>query len=85
MSIWFAKRRRRGIVEPRLKAAWDGLAWGVPGVLTLTFVLRVTLGNDVPFEAVFWVGLVLTVLVFTLLRSRQVVADPAGAAQQPAE
>lgn len=84
MSIWFAKRRRKGIVEPRLKAAWDGLVWGVPGVLALTLFLRLTVGNQVPFEAVFWIGLGIVTLGFTFWRGRRPASVPDGAAQ-PAE
>lgn len=54
--IWLGKRRRRGHVEPMLRAAWDGVVWGAPAVLALTFLVRVLLGNEAPFAAIFWIG-----------------------------
>ncbi|MEG3086654.1 PepSY-associated TM helix domain-containing protein [Sphingomonas sp. PB4P5] len=54
--IWLGKRRRRGIVEPRLAGAWDGVVWGVPVALALTLAVRLTLGNAAPFAALFWIG-----------------------------
>ena len=68
MSIWFGKRARRGVHEPRLRAAWDGLVWGTPAMLVLTFVLRALFGNELflagfalPFAAIFWIGLLAVV------------------------
>ena len=52
--IWLGKRRRRGLVEPRLRAAWDGVVWGVPLALAATLLARLALGNDAPFAAIFW-------------------------------
>ena len=52
--IWLGKRRRRGIDEPRLRGAWDGVVVGTPVALTLTFAARVAFGNDFPFAATFW-------------------------------
>lgn len=54
--MWLGKRRRRGHVEPVLRAAWDGVVWGAPAVLALTFVIRLLFGNDAPFVAIFWAG-----------------------------
>jgi uncharacterized iron-regulated membrane protein len=54
--IWLGKRRRRGIHEPRLRAMWDAVIWGSPLILTVTFLLRKTLGNDVPLVAAYWLG-----------------------------
>lgn len=53
--IWLGKRRRRGIDEPRLKGAWNGVIVGTPVALVLTFAARVIFGNDFPFVAAFWV------------------------------
>ena len=54
--IWLGKRRRRGHFEPMLHAAWDGVVWGAPAVLALTFLVRVLFGNSAPFVAIFWIG-----------------------------
>jgi uncharacterized iron-regulated membrane protein len=53
-SIWLGKRQRRGLHEPRLRAGWDGVIWGVPIALTLTFLTRLLLGNGAPLIAIFW-------------------------------
>jgi len=56
--IWLGKRRRRGIEEPRLLAAWHGVVWGAPAALVLTLVVRLAAGNAAPFTAIFWIALV---------------------------
>jgi uncharacterized iron-regulated membrane protein len=52
--IWLGKRRRRGHDEPRLTAAWDGVVWGMPLALAISFIARIIWGNAAPFEALFW-------------------------------
>ncbi|WP_121118782.1 PepSY-associated TM helix domain-containing protein [Croceibacterium ferulae] len=59
--IWLGKRRRRGMREPRLHAAWHGVVWGTPAMLALTFAARAAGGNDAPFDLIFWGGLLLCV------------------------
>ena len=59
--IWLGKRARRGIAEPRLAAAWNGVVWGAPAALVLTLLARPLLGNDAPFAAIFWIALALAV------------------------
>jgi uncharacterized iron-regulated membrane protein len=59
--IWFGKRRRRGCDEPQLFAAWQGVVWGVPIMLAVTFVARKLVGNDLPFAAFFWIGSALVI------------------------
>src|SRR5690606_139270 len=59
---WLGKRRRRGIVEPRLRAAWHGVVWGSPAALAVTFVARFAIGNGAPFIAIFWATLAAAVL-----------------------
>lgn len=59
--IWLGKRRRRGIVEPRLRAAWHGVVWGTPTALALTALARLVIGNGAPFVAIFWVALAVVV------------------------
>lgn len=54
--IWLGKRRRRGHVEPLLRAAWNGVVWGAPVMLAVTFLVRILLGNGAPFAAIFWSG-----------------------------
>lgn len=53
--IWLGKRRRRGIHEPRMRAAWHAVVWGAPGALALTLLVRLTAGNGAPFTAIFWI------------------------------
>ncbi len=69
LYIWFAKERRRGRPRASAKAAWDGLVIGTPVMLAATLALRLSLGNAVPFEAVFWIG-VAGCVGLSLLRSR---------------
>lgn len=52
--IWLGKRRRRGINEPRLLAAWDAVVWGLPLALAVTLAARFLVGNAFPFAPVFW-------------------------------
>jgi uncharacterized iron-regulated membrane protein len=66
MFIWLAKRRRKGHVEPALHAAWHGVVWGCPAMLLATAFARITLGNDAPFIAIFWIGLGLTITLSAL-------------------
>jgi len=61
--IWLGKRRRRGIVEPRLHAAWHGVVWGAPAALAATLAARFVLGNHAPFVAIFWILLALAVVL----------------------
>jgi uncharacterized iron-regulated membrane protein len=75
--IWLGKRRRRGIVEPRLRAAWHGVVWGAPAAFLVTFVLRLTVGNEAPFTAVFWGGLALAIVGAILLAGRKPAAEAA--------
>ena len=69
--IWLGKRRRRGIEEPRLRAAWHGVVWGAPPALALTLVVRLAFGAAAPFAAIFWIALVATVAVAIVAAGRQ--------------
>ena len=69
--IWLGKRRRRGIEEPRLRAAWTGVIVGAPVALTATVVARFAVGNEAPFAAIFWLGLTLYVALSILAASRK--------------
>ena len=66
VNIWLGKRERRGYFEPRLKAAWSALVWGAPALLFGTFLLRLGLGNGVPFAWLFWCGLAGIVILSVL-------------------
>lgn len=72
--IWLGKRRRRGVDEPRLRAAWHGVVWGAPAAFALTFVLRLTLGNEAPFTAVFWGALALAIAGAAVIGGRRPAA-----------
>lgn len=70
--IWLGKRQRRGVEEPRLRAAWDAVVWGSPLALAATFILRMVMGNNAPFVATFWLGLVaiITAAIFIFAPGR---------------
>jgi uncharacterized iron-regulated membrane protein len=66
--IWLGKRRRRGLEEPRLYAAWSGIVWGAPVALSITLAVRLTLGSGAPFAVIFWM-ILLAVVVTLVARS----------------
>lgn len=68
--IWLGKRRRRGVHEPRLHAAWNAVVWGTPLALATTVLARMIVGNAAPFATIFWTATVLAV-AFNVLRSRR--------------
>ncbi|WP_432770755.1 MAG: PepSY domain-containing protein [Sphingopyxis sp.] len=70
-SIWLGKRQRRGLHEPRLRAGWDGVIWGVPLALALTFLARLLLGNAAPLIAIFWTLTVAIPLLAMALPARR--------------
>lgn len=74
--IWLGKRARRGMHEPRLRAAWSGVVWGAPAALGITLVARFAIGNDAPFIAIFWSALGLWIVGAVLRAGR-------GPAQKP--
>ena len=80
--IWLGKRRRRGLDEPRLRAAWDAVVWGSPIALALTLIVRLAFGNTAPFAAIFWLALVAGVLAAVVAagRARRPVETAATAA-----
>lgn len=69
--IWLGKRRRRGMDEPRLRAAWDAVIWGTPAALMATIIARATLGNDAPLVAIFWSTLAALVALSIFLAGRK--------------
>jgi uncharacterized iron-regulated membrane protein len=64
--IWLGKRSRRGIEEPRLRAAWGAVVWGSPFALALTLAVRFAFGNAAPFAAIFWLTLAVLVAAAAL-------------------
>jgi uncharacterized iron-regulated membrane protein len=64
--IWLGKRSRRGIEEPRLRAAWGAAVWGSPFALALTLAVRFAFGNAAPFAGIFWITLAALVAVAAL-------------------
>lgn len=83
--IWLGKRRRRGIDDPRLHAAWGGVVWGAPAALAATIAARITIGNDAPFAAIFWSGLAIAVIVGIGLGHRRAAGPQQAAVVEPAE
>ncbi|MBB5710501.1 PepSY-associated TM helix domain-containing protein [Sphingomonas xinjiangensis] len=67
--IWLGKRQRRGVSEPRLRAAWNGVIWGAPAALLVTLAARFALGNAAPFTTIFWSFLAGAILV-SVVRGR---------------
>ncbi|AKH42698.1 putative iron-regulated membrane protein [Altererythrobacter atlanticus] len=63
--IWLGKRRRRGLSEPRLLAAWDAIVWGTPLALAIAFAARLLIGNAAALEAIFWLS-ALAILVINI-------------------
>lgn len=59
--MWLGKRLRRGIDEPGLRAAWNGVIIGTPAALAATALARIFFGNEAPFTAIFWIGLAIAV------------------------
>ena len=74
--IWLGKRRRRGIREPRLRAAWQAVVWGAPGALALTLFVRLAAGNEAPFAAIFWLSFSLSVAVAAWRAKESVSSEP---------
>ncbi|MAW99328.1 MAG: peptidase [Sphingomonas sp.] len=66
--LWLGKRRRRGLVEPKLAASWDAVMWGVPALMLITFAARMAIGDGVPFTAIFWIGLAV-ILIGAIVRA----------------
>ncbi|MXO69617.1 PepSY domain-containing protein [Altererythrobacter marinus] len=69
--IWLGKRRRRGIEEPRLRAAWTGVVVGTPVALLATVAARVAIGNEAPFAAIFWIALAAWIAAAVALAARR--------------
>lgn len=61
--IWLGKRRRRGVEEPRIRGAWNGVILGTPIALAVTFAARVMAGNDFPFAIAFWIVVAAAVVI----------------------
>ena len=69
--IWLGKRARRGVAEPKLRAAWNGVVWGTPVALAATAAARAAIGHEAPFAAIFWLGLSLYVALSILAALRK--------------
>ena len=72
--IWLGKGTRRGLHEPRLRAAWHGVVWGSPIALALTLATRFAFGNAAPFTAIFWIALMLCIVGAVAAASRRAQA-----------
>ncbi|ANC50496.1 peptidase [Aurantiacibacter atlanticus] len=69
LYIWFAKEKRKGRPRTGARAIWSGLVIGTPAMLAVTLLLRLLVGNAVPFEAIFWLGLIACTIVPYFLRN----------------
>lgn len=86
--IWLGKRQRRGIHEPRLRAAWNGVIWGGPIALAMSLLARFLLGNEAPFPGIFWVTFALVIIAAVLrvrMQNRALAIDAPTADQTVAE
>ena len=54
--IWLAKQARKGRPRPALRALWWGFVVGTPAAIFVTLLSRLTMGNDAPFVAIFWLA-----------------------------
>ncbi len=81
--IWLGKRRRRGIQEPRLRAAWHAVVWGAPAALGLTLVVRLVAGNEAPFAAIFWFAFSLAIGIAIWRAREPISSEPAQDSNAP--
>lgn len=63
VTLWLGKRRRRGLGNDRLDAAWGVIVWGTPLMIVAAAWLRAAAGPDAPLVALFWTGLVGSILL----------------------
>lgn len=75
--IWLGKRRRRGVSEPRLPAAWNGVVWAVPIALAATVLARLLIGNDAPLVPIFWALVIAIPAAAAALANQPILSDPA--------
>jgi uncharacterized iron-regulated membrane protein len=72
--IWLGKRARRGLHEPRLRAAWNGVIAGAPTALAITVIARIYLGSAAPLAGIFWLPLAAIVAATTIVAGRRATA-----------
>ncbi|MEM1264032.1 MAG: PepSY-associated TM helix domain-containing protein [Pseudomonadota bacterium] len=74
LRIYFARQRAKSNALPRWEAAWEGVVWGTPLLLTLTlFVAVIGVLEGSGLVAVFWVGLVLVTVLASTMTNTSVV------------
>lgn len=69
LSIYFAKRVSKGNPAPRLQAAWQGIVWGTPVMLTATLLASFAGLSDGGLVAIFWSGLAILVAGLAFAKS----------------
>jgi len=70
ITIWIRKKERRGYPQPCIRNAWEGVVWGVPLALLVTFLVRQYIGNEAPFTVIFWLLSCAIVALATVLSDR---------------
>ena len=59
LRIYFMRRREKGTAAPKLEAAWEGVVWGTPALLSAAlFSSQIRLLGDFGLVALFWLGLI---------------------------
>jgi len=77
--IWLNKQDRKGSPRPSIRASWWGITIGMPLGIAATLAARMTMGNEAPFVAIFWI-VTLAAVAAALMASRRstmVKAKPA--------
>ncbi|RKQ71847.1 putative iron-regulated membrane protein [Litorimonas taeanensis] len=77
LKIYFLKRIQKGRAAPRLQGAWQGLVWGAPLLLGMTFLAsRFIPVTQSHLAALFWGGLVLFILAGAVKSALEMKDNP---------
>lgn len=70
LRIYFVRRSEKGNPAPRLAAAWEGVIWGTPAMLTFTLLVSLlTSISKKGLAPVFWLGLIIVLIAAVRLAS----------------
>ena len=80
LRIYFMRRKQKGLHKPKLAAAWEGVIWGTPAVLTFALLVSILARLEgINLIVTFWVGLFLVVstafLKANATKTRKVLRD----------